>query len=77
LFWKALIIRLLAIATDLAREMIEEAVNNLTQGDFDWKSIYEGAATLVVSGFDPGLNVELLFSAQSRKIRTVILGSKS
>lgn len=62
---KVLIIRLLAIATDLAREMDEEAVKNLTQGNFDWKSIDEGAATLVVSGFDPGLNGELLFSARS------------
>jgi hypothetical protein len=65
LFCKVLIIRLLAIATDLAREMDEEAVKNLTQGDFDWKSIDEGAATLVVSGFDPRLSGELLFSAQS------------
>jgi len=46
------------IATDLAREMDEEAVKNLTQGDFDWKSIDEGAATLVVSGFDPRLSDE-------------------
>jgi hypothetical protein len=45
--------------------MDEEAVKNLTQGNFDWKSIDEGAATLVVSGFDPGLNGELLFSARS------------
>ena len=65
MFCKVLIIRLLAIATDLAREMDEEAVKNLTQGDFDWKSIDEGAATLVVSGFDPRLSGELLFSAQS------------
>jgi hypothetical protein len=56
---------LLAIATDLTREMDEEAVKNLTQGDSDWKSIDEGAATLVVSGFDPRLSGELLFSAQS------------
>jgi hypothetical protein len=65
LFCKVLIIRLLAIATDLAREMDEEAVKNLTQWNFDWKSIDEGAATLVVSGFDPALNGELLFSPQS------------
>lgn len=65
MFCKVLIIRLLAIATDLAREMDEEAVKNLTQGDFDWKSIDEGAATLVVSGFDPRLSGELLFSSQS------------
>ena len=65
MFCKVLIIRLLAIATDLARDMDEEAVKNLTQGDFDWKSIDEGAATLVVSGFDPRLSGELLFSAQS------------
>jgi hypothetical protein len=105
LFCKVLIIGLLAIATDLAREMDERAVKSLTQGAFDcrcWgrtsflfrtvsrflscdnalsrnklyraisnsprylgKSIDEGAATLVVSGFDPGLDGELLFSVQS------------
>jgi len=45
-----------AIATDLARDLDEQGVKSLTQGDFDWKSADQGAATLVVAGFDPGLD---------------------
>jgi len=46
------------IATDLARELDEQAVKGLTQGNFDWKSADQGAATLVVAGFDPELDSE-------------------
>jgi hypothetical protein len=53
---------LVAIATDLARELDEQSVKGLTQGGFDWKSIDEGAATLVVAAFDPELRSELLFA---------------
>lgn len=59
---------LLAIATDLARDMDEQGIKNLTQGDFDWKSLDEGAATLVAAGFDPGLSRELRCSSQPWKI---------
>ncbi|PMD43364.1 NAD(P)-binding protein [Hyaloscypha variabilis F] len=47
------------IATDLVRGMDEAGLKSLNQGNFDWKSIDEGAATLVVAGFDPGLNDEV------------------
>ena len=50
-----LIFQLLAIATNLTREMDEAGMKNLSHGDIEWKSIDEGAATLVVAGFDPGL----------------------
>lgn len=42
----------------MAREMDEQEFKSLTQGDFDWKSADEGAATLVVAGFDPALDAE-------------------
>jgi hypothetical protein len=44
--------------------MDAQAIKSLTQGGLDWKSIDEGAATLVVAGFDSGLNGELLFSTR-------------
>ena len=45
----------LAIATDLTREIDEAGMKSLLDGDIEWKSIDEGAATLVVAGFDPRL----------------------
>jgi len=59
-----LIFRNLAIATDLTREMDEAGMKNLNHSDIEWKSIDEGAATLVVAGFDPGLCGKLLSSAR-------------
>lgn len=35
--------------------MDDQGIKNLTQSALDWKTIGEGAATLVVAGFDPGL----------------------
>jgi len=46
------------VATDLARDMDEQGVSSLTQGGLDWKSADGGAATLVVAGFDPGLDAD-------------------
>jgi hypothetical protein len=54
-----LIVAYLAIVTDLIRGMDEAGLKSLNQGNFDWKSIDEGAATLIVAGFDPGLNGKL------------------
>ena len=50
----------IAIATDFMREMDEEGLKSLMQSVTDWKTLDQGAATLVVAGFDPGLNCESL-----------------
>ena len=49
-----------AIATDIVRDLDEEGIKSLFQGDLDWKTLDEGAATLAVAGFDPGLDCESL-----------------
>lgn len=49
-----------AILTDLVRAMDAEAVGNLMAGtpESEWKTAEQGAATLIVAGFDPGLDDE-------------------
>lgn len=45
------------IMTNLARGMDEQAMKGLFQGIGDkWKTLDQGASTLVVAGFDPGLD---------------------
>ena len=44
--------------TGLANELDEEALQGLIQGTTDWKTADQGAATLVVAGFDVGLDCE-------------------
>jgi hypothetical protein len=44
--------------TGLANELDEEALQSLIQGTTDWKTADQGAATLVVAGFDVGLHCE-------------------
>ncbi|KAF8851136.1 NAD(P)-binding protein [Acephala macrosclerotiorum] len=47
------------IMTNLARELDEAAVKGLFAGIGDnWKTLDQGASTLVVAGFDPGLEDE-------------------
>jgi len=46
------------IMTGLANELDEEALQGLIQGTTDWKTADQGAATLVVAGFDVGLDSE-------------------
>jgi NAD(P)-dependent dehydrogenase (short-subunit alcohol dehydrogenase family) len=50
------------IGTGLAREMDEQGIKSLSQWEFG--TIDEGAATLVVAGFDPGLDSKFMSSAQ-------------
>jgi len=54
-----------AIATDLVREMDEEGLKSLMKSVMEWKTLDEGAATLVVAGFDPGLDCESLLQLNS------------
>jgi hypothetical protein len=44
--------------TDLVRDLDEASLNGLLQGtsDTEWKTLDQGAATMVVAGFDPGLD---------------------
>jgi hypothetical protein len=45
------------IMTNLARGMDEQAIKGLFRGIGDkWKTLDQGASTLVVAGFDPGLD---------------------
>lgn len=48
------------IMTGLANKLDEEALQGLIQGTTDWKTADQGAATLVVAGFDAGLDCEQL-----------------
>lgn len=44
--------------TGLANELDEETLQALIQRTTDWKTADQGAATLVVAGFDVGLDCE-------------------
>jgi hypothetical protein len=44
--------------TGLANGLDEEALQDLIQRTTDWKTADQGAATLVVAGFDLGLDCE-------------------
>ena len=44
--------------TGLAKGLDEEALQGLIQGTTDWKTADQGAAALVVAGFDMGLDCE-------------------
>jgi hypothetical protein len=44
--------------TDLVRGLDEQGLKGLMEGTEEWKTLDQGAATLVVAGFDPGLDGE-------------------
>jgi hypothetical protein len=48
-----------AIKTGLVRGLDENALKNLLEGGHDWKTLDQGAATLIVAAFDPGLDGKL------------------
>jgi len=48
----------LAIMTDLVRGLDEQGLKWLMEGTEAWKTLDQGAATLVVAGFDAGLDGE-------------------
>ncbi len=48
----------IAIMTGLVRGLDEEGLNGLMEGTEEWKTVDQGAATLVIAGFDPGLDGE-------------------
>ncbi|CZR60003.1 related to short-chain dehydrogenase [Phialocephala subalpina] len=58
------------IMTNLAREFDEAAVKRLFAGIGDnWKTLDQGASTLVVAGFDPGLDDEAGVYVEDCKVK--------